>query len=220
MERKKLLIIGGDGHGSLIAATIKANREVNPDYEWEVAGFLNDVSKDPIDEYPVLGGTDKINEFTEQGYYFAWGIHLIAKNRKTVEAFKRMNIPHERLATIVHHTAIIEENVVLAPGCYVGPQAIIAPRVHLGIGTMVKAGASLGHDVKCGPLCHFARGSITGSGSKIGICSDVALGSIILDHGHIGDYSMAGSGSMVTHPIPDGEIWVGLPARFLKNMPD
>lgn len=217
---KKILIIGGDGHGSLIAATIKANRDKNPNYEWEVAGFLNDVCMGPIDEYPILGGTDKIQEFAEQGYFFAWGIHLIGKNHKTEEAFKRMNIPQDRLATIVHHTAIIEENVVLEPGCYVGPQAIIAPRVHCGVGTMVKAGASLGHDVKCGPLCHFARGSITGSGSSIGICSDVALGAIILDHGTIGDYAMAGSSSMVTHPIPDNEIWVGIPARFLKKMQD
>lgn len=33
----------------------------------------------------------------------------------------------------------------------------------------------------------------------------------------IGRYALVGAGSVVTRDIPDGEIWVGNPARFLKK---
>ena len=52
----------------------------------------------------------------------------------------------------------------------------------------------------------------------IGYCSDVAIGSSVLANTKIGNYAMLGSANLVTPNIPDGEIWVGNPARFLKPM--
>jgi acetyltransferase-like isoleucine patch superfamily enzyme len=33
----------------------------------------------------------------------------------------------------------------------------------------------------------------------------------------IGEGALVGAGSVVTKDIPDGEIWVGNPARFLRK---
>ena len=83
--------------------------------------------------------------------------------------------------------------------------AYIAPRTELGIGTMVKSNTCIGHDVKCGPLCHFAMGSITGSLVVIGKCADVSIGATVLEKRKIGN-------------LPDSEIHVGLPAKFLRRI--
>ena len=96
--------------------------------------------------------------------------------------------------------------------------AYIAPRTELGIGTMVKSNTCIGHDVKCGPLCHFAMGSITGSLVVIGKCADVSIGATVLEKRKIGNFAMAGARSLVTHDIPDSEIHVGLPAKFLRRI--
>ena len=39
---KKLLIVGGEGNGGVVASCVEDNRNRFHDYEWEVAGFVND----------------------------------------------------------------------------------------------------------------------------------------------------------------------------------
>lgn len=212
---KKILVIGGDGHGSVIASCIRDNRERYNDDEWEVVGFLNDYVSF-VDKYPVLGKTNEISYWVDKDCYFAWGIHLIGRNPLTKEIFDRMKIPTERLATVIHRSAFIGEGVTLEPGCFVMANTYIAPRAHIGLCTMIKANVNIGHDVVSGSLCHFAMGSIIGSYSEIGICSDVAIGSVVLEKRKIGNYSMLGAHSLQTHDIPNNEIHVGSPAKFLR----
>lgn len=105
--KKRVLIIGGNGHGSVIAACIKDNQKNGYDEDIEICGFVNDFV-DNVDEYAVLGGTDRIQHFVDEGYYFIWGIHMIGRNVLTEELFKRLNVPLDRLVTIIHYTALLE----------------------------------------------------------------------------------------------------------------
>ena len=96
--------------------------------------------------------------------------------------------------------------------------AYIAPRTVIGKCSMIKANTNIGHDVKIGDISHVAMGATIVSCVDIGRCSDVAIGSSVLANTKIGDYAMLGAASLATHDIPDGEIWVGSPAKFLKQM--
>lgn len=99
---KKVIIIGGEGNGGVIAACIEDNRRRFGDPEWEVAGFVNDYETQ-VCGYPVLGGTDDVGKLLENPeYHFMWGIHMIGRNILTEKTFRRVNIPRERFATIVH----------------------------------------------------------------------------------------------------------------------
>ena len=51
-----------------------------------------------------------------------------------------------------------------------------------------------------------------GEGVFIGACSIVTKGV------SIGKHSVVGAGSVVTHDIPEEEIWAGNPARFIKKL--
>lgn len=214
---KPLIIIGGAGHGSVIAACLKDNCKRHNDFSWDLRGFCNDFDFD-VDGYPVLGKLSDIPRLIDEGYYFIWGIHLIGRNYKTKELYDSVKIPKERLATVIHHTAFVDDTVVVEPGCFIMYNAYIAPRSVLGESTMVKANTNVGHDVNIGGLCHIAMGSTIVSCVDIGDCSDVAVGATVLAHSTIGNYSMLGAASLLSHQIPDGEIWAGSPARFLKKM--
>ena len=77
---KKVIIIGGEGNGGVIAACIEDNRRRFGDPEWEVAGFVNDYETQ-VCGYPVLGRTDDVGKLLENPeYHFMWGIHMIGRN--------------------------------------------------------------------------------------------------------------------------------------------
>ena len=214
---KPLIIIGGAGHGSVIEACLKDNRKRYSDLEWDLKGFCNDYDKE-VDGYPVLGKLTDIPKLIEQGYWFIWGIHLIARNYKTAELYDSLKIPKDRLATVIHQSAFIDDTVVIEPGCLVMYNAYIAPRTHIGESTMIKANTNIGHDVKIGRLSHIAMGSTIVSFGEVGECADVAVSATALAHTRIGNYSMLSASALATHNIPDGEIWAGVPARFLRQM--
>ena len=48
----------------------------------------------------------------------------------------------------------------------------------------------------------------------------IGMHSIILKGVTIGEKSIIGAGSVVSKDVPDGEIWAGNPARFIKKVVD
>lgn len=216
---KKVIIIGGEGNGGVIASCIEDNIKRFNDTEYEVAGFLNDFEKGKkINGYDVLGGTDEIDSFLKQDYYFMYAIHMIGRNVKSEKVFLEMNIPEERFATVVHKTAFVSENAVLAPGTFVMSNCYVGPKAEIGLCSLMMANSMIGHDTKVGKLCHFSVGSIVSSYVNIGNVSDVTLGAKVLEKRRLGNYSIAGANSLVTKDIPDYEIHVGSPAKFLKKV--
>ncbi len=216
---KKVIIIGGEGNGGVIASCIEDNRNRFKNYEYEIAGFINDYEKGKtINNYPVLGGTDDIEEYLNQEYFFIYAIHMIGRNIISEKVFNKMNLPKEKLATVVHATAFVSDNAIIEPGVFIMSNCYVGPKAHLGYCSLLMANSIIGHNTTVGPLCHFSVGSITSSYVEIGKVSDVTLGAKVLEKRKIGNYAVAGANSLVTHDIPDYEIHVGSPAKFLKKI--
>ena len=206
------------GVDGVIAACIEDNRRRFGDPEWEVAGFVNDYETQ-VCGYPVLGGTDDVGKLLENPeYHFMWGIHMIGRNILTEKTFRRVNIPRERFATIVHKTAFVADSAILEPGAFVMSNCYVGAQARIGQCSLMMANSLVGHNTTVGPLCHFSVGSITSSYITIGLCSDVTLGAKVIEKVKIGNFAVAGAGSLVTRDIPDYEIHVGTPARFMKRV--
>lgn len=48
----------------------------------------------------------------------------------------------------------------------------------------------------------------------------IGVNAIIMPGVTIGDKTVIGAGSVVTKDVPDGEVWAGVPARFIKSTDD
>ena len=194
---KKVIIIGGEGNGGVIASCIEDNRFRFNDLEWEIAGFINDYEEE-VCGYPVIGKLSNISDLLkERENYFMWAIHLVGRNLLTRKMFREADIPSNRLATIIHKSAFIGKDAILEPGVFVMANSYIGPRAYVG---------------RC------SVGSIMTGYSEMGLCSDLAVGSTLLAYKKVGDFAMLGANSLAVHDIPDYEIHVGSPAKFLKKM--
>lgn len=53
--------------------------------------------------------------------------------------------------------------------------------------------------------------------AKLGVCSFVGAGSVVLPQLSIGDHSIVGAGSVVLKNISSHEVWVGNPAKMMRE---
>ena len=215
---KKILILGGQGNGGVIAnAILDANKR--GDNEWVCLGYLNDGEKigTMIDSFPVLGNIQNdIYKFYEEGYYFINTIFRIDGQEDRLDMFSKLDIPEDRLATFIHPTAYIAPNVKLGVGCVIMPLVCISSGTTLGKSCIVMVSATIGHDNVFEDYCHIAAQACVGAFLKVCKGVHIGLNSTIREHITIGEYATLGMGAVLTKNIGQKEIWAGNPAKFLR----
>jgi len=218
MEIKKVIILGGLGNGSVIAAAIDdAYRQGNK--EWKMTGYLNDRMKsgDVIEGFPVLGALSDTKKFIEEGYYFINTIYRIDGQDLRINMFENLQIPDERLVTFIHPTAYVPRGVEIGSGCVIMPNVSISPGVKFGRCCLVMIAATIGHNNTIGDHCHFAAESCVGAYLKIGKGVHIGLNASVREELTLGDYSTLAMGAVLLSDMGEFEIWAGVPAKLLRK---
>ncbi len=215
---KKVIIIGGQGNGGVAAACIKDMRNNYNNKEFEVYGFLNDFEEKgtSINGYPVLGGLKDIDEYLASDYYYIYAIHSISHAPLRIRLFDSLNIPDEKLITLIHPLTFIGEGCELKPGVMVMAHSYIGPDTKLGKCTFVMANCAIGHNNNIGSFCHFSVGAICSSVLTIGDGCDVALNATVMEKVTMGDFSVVGAGALCLNNVEPYQVVVGSPAKHLK----
>jgi sugar O-acyltransferase (sialic acid O-acetyltransferase NeuD family) len=214
---KKVIILGGQGDGGSIGqAIVDANRR--GDTEWEFSGFLNDrlETGSTFEGIPILGNLCDVKKYFDEGYYFIYTIYRIDGQKKRLSLFESLGIPDERLATFVHPTAYIASNVHLSPGCVVMPYVCISPQTTFGKCCIMLQSCTIGHNNVISDNVHISAQACVGGYLNIGKGAHIGMNSSIRENVTIGDYATLGGGSMLLTDIPEGQIWAGSPARFIR----
>lgn len=93
----------------------------------------------------------------------------------------------------------------------------IEPDVTIGDFTFVNYGNSIFHNVNIGSYVDIAPNCTILGGVEIKDYSYIGANSVIREKIKIGHNSIIGCGSVVVNNIPDNEVWVGNPAKFLRH---
>jgi acetyltransferase-like isoleucine patch superfamily enzyme len=115
-----------------------------------------------------------------------------------------------RAGTKIGHNCRIDSGVVMTGDCAVEDDVTIRLRAIIGRNGYVGRGTFIGPHAGMINLDHLgvARGC-----ARIGADCFIGEGAI-LHHGiTIGDGAIIGALALVTHDVPPGETWVGIPAR-------
>lgn len=216
---KKVIIIGGEGNGGVIAACVEDNIRRFNDTEYEIHGWLNDSFEvgAEINGYPVLGGTSDAAQFLDdENIYFMWAIHVIGRGPMREKVFEKLRIPRARFAVIVHKSAFVAPNAILEPGAFIMANTYVGPMTKVGFCSLIMANCVIGHNDEIGPFNHISAGAIVSSYIKTGKFVDICLGTKIIEKVTMGDYSVAGAAGLVLKDVPSKEVHVGNPVKMRR----
>jgi UDP-3-O-[3-hydroxymyristoyl] glucosamine N-acyltransferase len=113
-------------------------------------------------------------------------------------------------------TVVVEDRVHLFPFANVD-------RGTLGA-TVVRQGAVLdhyvhvGHNTAVGTNSILAAGVVLSGGASVGADCFIGVNSVLRQKQRVGNRVVIGMNAAVVNDVPDGEVWAGNPAKFLKKL--
>jgi len=132
--------------------------------------------------------------------------------------------------TRIWQFAVILKGARIGRDCNICAHTFIEGDVALGDRVTVKSGVylwdgiTLEDDVFIGPAATFTNDRCPRSRQRVPFeqtliksGASIGAGAVILPGVTIGEGAMIGAGAVVTKSVPDGETWVGNPARPIKR---
>lgn len=214
----ELVIVGAGGFARETAAAVAATNEVRP--MWTLRGFLDD---DPglwgteRAGHPILGGTDLVHDLVDAAVVVCIGNPRAFSVREQV--VRRLDLPAERYATIVHPSAAVAYDSLIGPGTVILAHTTLTTTVTVGAHVAVMPQTVLTHDDVVGDFATIASGVRLGGGVRIRRGAYLGAGALIRESVEIGEYALVGMGSIVLSDVPANQVWVGSPARYLRDAP-
>lgn len=212
---RDLLIAGAGGLARETASAVAAVNAVDP--RWALRGFLDD---DPalhgttVSGAPVLGALPTVHDHPDAAV-----VVCIANPRNPgVRGLvtRRLGLPADRYATIVHPSASVGAGCTVGPGSVLLAQTVLTADVTVGAHVAVMPQVVLTHDDMVEDFVTIASGVRVSGGVTVGEAAYLGTGALIRESLQIGARSIVGMGSVLLRDVPAGEVWAGNPARLIR----
>ncbi len=141
---------------------------------------------------------------------------------------QNVNIPE---STRVWQFVVILPKAEIGENCNICSQCLIENDVKIGNNVTIKSGVYLWDgiqiedNVQVGPNVTFtndkyprAKQPFELQRTLIKKGASIGAGAVILGGITIGENAMIGAGSIVTKDVPENELWVGSPAKFVRKL--
>ncbi|MGL5563207.1 MAG: hypothetical protein ACRDCN_11375, partial [Tannerellaceae bacterium] len=166
---RNLIVLGGSGIG-MIAISIA--KELGT---YTIGGFLNDIV--PVgsyigkyEKYPVIGTTNDLPELLKDSNNVFFIAYVGMQNERSVfKKIESLAIPEDRLATLIHPTAILPKGMCkIGNGVLMAPLSQLSPDTTLENNVIMLPNSFLGHDSTLKRFAHVASNATIGANVVIG----------------------------------------------------
>lgn len=207
---KSIVIVGFGGFGREVAWLAK-------ECEREVLGFLDDNAKPGKQgAYTILGGLDSWADYSDSEFVVAIGNPRVRK--QVVEKLIARGL--DAFATLVHPSVRMGENVNVGKGTMICAGCIVTVDIAIGNHVILNLNVTIGHDdvirdyVTVAPMVALSGNVILEPGVEVG------TGAAIRQGIKMAEGSMLGMGGVLTKNSEANTIYVGSPAKPLKQLPE
>lgn len=211
-NKKGLLIAGASGHGKVLADIATKSKQ------YERILFLDDDKNiHEVMSFPVIGTI-----MPDMDLFVRWFRHsnieiIIAIGdsqirMKKQEMFEKTGM---KIATLIHPSAVIGQNVFIGAGTTVMANAVINSATKIGKGCIINTMASVDHDNLIEDYVHISVGSHLAGTVSVGRHTWIGIGAIVNNNIKICEDCMIGAGAVVVKNISQKGVYVGIPAKLV-----
>jgi sugar O-acyltransferase (sialic acid O-acetyltransferase NeuD family) len=207
-----LLLVGAGGLAREVLAAVRLGDQ------WEPVGVLDDrpsLVDSEVDGVPVLGASALVHDHPNVKVVVCVANAHRAAGRRTV--VRRLGLPSDRFATVVHPHASLAPGVELGVGTVLLAGVVITAPQRIGAHVLAMPQVLLTHDDEVADFVTMAGRVALAGGVRVGEAAYLGSGALVREGVHIGAEAVIGMGAVVLNDVPRGQTWVGLPARVLST---
>ena len=167
MAPRPLLLVGGGGLAREVLAAVR----LLPNEGTPIGALDDDPSRHGADlnGVPVLGGSELIGKLKDAAV-----VACVANARRPegrLTAVRRLDLPDDRWATIVHPSAFVPRGSVLGPGTVLLAGAVVTTPLRIGAHVVAMPHVLITHDDEIADGVTFAVGASLGGFVSVGECA-------------------------------------------------
>lgn len=201
----KLLIIGAGGHGRVVADIAKLLGRYNQ------IDFVDDADDKEVRGYQVIGKMVNIDQWIGKCDFFV----AIGDNRTRHTIMSLLDEKGAQLATFIHPSAVIADDVEIGYGSVVTANAVINCGSRIGKGVIINTAATVDHDNVIHDYVHISPGVHLAGTVQIGEMTWIGIGAAVNNNVNICGGCTIGAGAVVIKNIDEVGTYVGVPTKKL-----
>lgn len=205
---KNIIVIGAGGHGRVIADLIKKLNNYQNVY------FLDDFATGEVLGCKIIGKTDDYVKYVNDYEFFV----AIGNNKLRKSVIEKLINSNAKIATLIHPSAVIANNVEIGFGTCVIAGAVINPCAKIGNGVIINTSSSIDHDCVIGDYTHVSVGVRVAGGAKTESDVWLCIGAVVSNGVSICENVTIGAGAVVLKDITESGVYVGVPAKKVKEI--
>lgn len=206
---RRILVLGAGGHARVALDALEAAGTPADGVVTETGG-----TSSPLD-VPVVASDADVLAMDPGSVVLVNGLGSTGSTSARRELFERFRAAGFHFATVRHPSAVVSPRVRLGEGAHVMAGAVLQPGTSIGTNSIVNTGASVDHDCIVGDHVHIAPGATLSGGIRVGDGAHIGTGATLLQGVVVGDDAVIAAGAVVVRDVGVATTVAGVPARPL-----
>jgi len=210
----KIIIIGSSGHAKVVIDIVECENR------YKITGILDrcrNVGEQTLG-YKVLGQEEDlpglIVKHNLKGAIVAIGDNFV---REKVVAHVHEICPRLPFVNSTHPNASIAKSSSVGEGSVIMSGVVVNPACLIGRFCILNTNSSLDHDSVMEDFSSLAPSATTGGNCRIGACSAISIGAVLIHDIQVGEHTVIGAASTVLENIQPYSVAYGTPTVVVRE---
>lgn len=207
-KHKRLLIIGGGGHGRVVADCAEQSAY------YDSISFLVEYrdERKKIHHWPVINELENFQRFVDDHDF----IVALGDNRTRAEILEKLALVNANIISLIHPSATISPYTTIDLGVVIFANAVVNIGSKLFTGVIINTAATIDHDCIIHKCVHISPGANIAGGVEIGAYSWLGIGAATVQSIQLAENTQVAAGAVVTASTQANSLYMGVPAKLSK----